>query len=227
MLFKKHKKHLPPWLNNAAIGELFCFGFSIFVSAWIFQGILYMDKREALLKILLDIGGAAVLMLSGLPLWVSLLIAHSFNFAFNGQWFAMYTHMGATNVTPDQFLSYIVAMQKRLEKNSFIESATAFGSLSRGIYKPTSDMDIRICPKNGAVNWIKAVLWGPIERFRAFVHGFPLDMYIFGLDVVSLKMKDDEHPIVLVNCSNELYKFYRNTVSFSDFTEIFIEKNCK
>ena len=227
VLFKKHKKHLPKAICNTAFGELLCYGFSIFVSAWTLQGILYMDKREALLKILLDIGVTTVLLLAGFPGLASFLIAHSINFAFNGQWFAMYTHMGATNVTPVKFLKYIVDMQKRMEKCSFIEDAVAFGSLSRGIYKTTSDMDIRVCPKHGTVNWVKTIIWGIVERARAFVYGFPLDMYIFDLVTVTRKMRTDEPPIVFVNHSNLLEVAYKNTISFNDFTTIFSKKNCK
>lgn len=227
VLLKQHNKHLPKPIDNTALGELLRFGFSIFISAWIFQGMLHMDKREAILKISLDFALTIILIFIGLSWWISLFIAHSLNFAFNGQWFAMYTHMGATNVTPEKFIQYIVKMQRRLEKCSFIDDAIVFGSLSRGIYKSTSDMDIRVCPKHGAVNWIKAILWGVVERFRAFVYGFPLDMYIFDLVTVTQKMRSDEPPIIFVNHSKLLGTTYNSTISFNDFTNIFREKNCK
>jgi DNA-binding transcriptional ArsR family regulator len=226
VLFKKHKKHLPSWLAKTAFGEILRYGFMIFLSAWIFQGMLYMDKREALFKILLDIMLVVAFRALGLSVWGSLLIAHSVNFAFNGQWCAMYTHMGATNVPPEKFLSYIAAMQKRIDKCNYITSATAHGSLSLGNYKSTSDMDIRVSPAPGGLNWVRAVCWAAVERARSFVSGFPLDMYLFDLDIIAQKMRNDEPPIVLKG-QHTLSTMYSETINFSDFTALFSKKNCQ
>ncbi len=227
VLFRRHKKHLPSWLENTFIGGVLHIGLSIFVSAWLFQGMLYMDKREVVLKIILDLVMVTILMVIGIPLLGSFLVAHSLNFAFNGQWFAMYTHMGATNVTPEKFLSYILGMRKRLNACSFIECAVAFGSLSKGAYKSTSDMDIRICPKKGILNWLKADIWAVVERSRAFISGFPLDMYLFDIVTIKRKMRTDEPPVIFVNHSCVLQQSYSELVEFPDFTEKFIENNCR
>lgn len=227
VLFRKHKKHLPPFLRHRFLKDFLSFGFSVFISAWIFQGMLYMDKREALLKIFLDIIMLFLLVLVGISLVNSFLIAHTLNFAFNGQLFAMYTHMGATKVEPNNFLNFIIALNKRLYKCDFVECAAGFGSLSRGIYKSTSDLDIRICPRNGCINWIKATLWAAMERSRAFIYGFPLDLYVFDLKTVKRKMKTDEPPIVFISHSNLLEQAYGNLIQFNDFIELFKENNCR
>lgn len=226
VLFRRHKKHLPYWLEETFIGFFLKYGIMIFLSAWLFQGMLYMDKREIYLKVMLDIGITYLLMTLNLHFVFAFFIAHTINFAFNGQLFTMYTHMGATNVTSDSFIEYVINLQKRLNQYNFISVAAAFGSISKGIYKATSDLDIRICPKKGSINWLKSVLLGFMERARAFVFGFPLDLYIFDIEIVRRKMKTDEPPIVFVDNSKIIDKFYNESISFDEFITIFANKNC-
>lgn len=225
VLFKQQKKHLPVWLENTFLSPVLRLGVFVFLSAWFFQGILYMDKREITIKFIFDAIFTIAIMFAGVKWWVSFLIAHSLNFIFNGQFLAMYTHMGAISLSVDDFLNYIISCQKRLEKYNFIDVAIAFGSLSRGVYKSTSDLDIRIIPKKGCLNWIKAVFWAVTERIRAFFWQFPLDLYIFELDTIIEKMRSDEPPILLVNKIKGIETVYPNFVTFDLFKEVFISQN--
>ena len=60
LLFRKHKKHLPKKLQSTWFGELCRFGFMIFLSAWILQGIRIMNWREATLKVALTVIPTAI-----------------------------------------------------------------------------------------------------------------------------------------------------------------------
>jgi predicted nucleotidyltransferase len=224
-LFKKHKKHLPQKLDGTAFGEILKYGFLILVSAWFFQGMLYMNWRETILKILINIIITYVFFLMGLPIIISLIIAHTLNFAFNGQLFAMYTHMGVTNVNPKEFLEQTILTSKRLKKSNSINAAIAYGSLSRGNFKSTSDIDIRFVPKKGQIHFWRACLFAIKERVLAFLNGYPLDLYVFESKVLIKKMRSDELPIIIYEKNNSMQKVYKNRLSMKEFVMVFTENN--
>ena len=51
VLFQKHKKKLPKKFQGTFLDELIRYGFMTILSAWIFQGMLYANWRENLIKI--------------------------------------------------------------------------------------------------------------------------------------------------------------------------------
>jgi hypothetical protein len=224
VLFKKHKKHLPKRLSGTALGEFLKYGFSIFVSAWLFQSILYMNWRETLIKLFIDVILIALFIWMGIHWFISFLIAHSFNFAFNGQLFAMYTHMGATKVSAKLFLKETIASSRRISKSSSIQAAIAYGSLSRGCFKSTSDIDIRFVPKKGELNFWKACFFALKERCIAFIKGYPLDLYVFEPNVLLRKMRNDELPIMVFEENNCMKEIYKERINMNEFIEIFKKK---
>jgi predicted nucleotidyltransferase len=224
VLFKKHKKHLPKRLEGTVLGEILKYGFAIFASAWLFQGMLYMNWRETLLKVFINIVTTYLLCIAGLPLGISLVLAHTLNFALNGQLFAMYTHLGATNVTSKLFLEQTILTSKRLYNSSSIEAAIAFGSLSRGNFKSTSDIDIRFVPKKGEINFWLACLFAVKERILAFLNGYPLDLYVFDTKVLLKKMRSDELPIIVCEKNNSMQSVYKNRLEMDEFVKMFNEK---
>lgn len=227
VLFKRHKKHLSKRLRSSKIGELLEFGIAIFVSAWFFQGMLYMNWRETVIKILLDILLIFIFFLIGLPLWLTFILAHTLNFAFNGQLYAMYTHMGATNVSPKKFLQETISSSIRISKIDSISAAIAYGSLSRGLYKSTSDIDIRYVPKKGELNFWKACFFALKERFLAFIHCYPLDLYVFDEDTLQKKMRIDELPIIIYENGKSMYPIYKERIELDEFIILFKEKNTR
>ena len=221
VLFKKHKKHLPKSLENTFFGEILKYGALIFISAWVFQGILYMNWRESVIKILIDLLIFYILFSFGFPLVLSIFIAHSLNFAFNGQLFTMYTHMGVTKVTPESFLEQTILCSKRLQQQNFIDSAIAYGSLSRGKFKSTSDIDIRFVPKSGEFNFWLSCLYSVKERCIAFVKGYPLDLYVLKTNILIKKMRSDELPIIIYENENCMKDIYNDRLSIEEFINIF------
>lgn len=223
ILFIKHKKHVPASINGTWLHELLRYGFVILLSAWFFQGILYMCLREKIMKTLLEIIFIALFTFV-MPLWIAFLLVHTLNFMFNGQFIAVLTHMGFFTQKPEKFISYTRKFQKRISETKYIEKAIVYGSLSDGNYKHTSDLDIRIVPVNDRTSKWKACLWAVKERSIAFLNGFPLDMYVFSLDHSIQVMKTKYAPIVFKDKGCPIKDYYYKLVDFEDFISHFKQK---
>ena len=101
----------------------------IFLSAWILQGVRITNWREVVIRYAIDIILMAIMISFGVHWALAFFIAHSINFTFNGQLFAMYTHMGATGVKAEKFLKDTIKMSKMIEKHKFIRASIAYGPL--------------------------------------------------------------------------------------------------
>lgn len=214
----KGKKHLPKFIKNNFLKKLLSNNFIIILTYLLFQSCLYTNIKETIFKISLTILAGGLLMIFLNP-FAAFCIAHLFNALFNGHLPAMFVHMGLGGKTPKIFINYIEKIQYRVSKNTSIEHAYAFGSLSRGIYKPTSDLDIRIVPKKD--KWINSLFFLIKERTQALIFWFPLDIYAFDESELKIKMRSDEKPIRF----KTKLKIYDEHVNFIDFVEIFKKKN--
>lgn len=225
VLFKKHKKHLSPKIESTWLGELLKYGYMIFVSAWILQGMRIMSNKERIVKILLDLLLMVLFIACGVHWIVSFVIAHTLNFMFNGQFHAMFTHMGATGSSAQYFLQRTIWFRNKISNHSFIDAAIAYGSLSRGCYKKTSDIDLRLIPASGMWNEWKCVIYALWLRAMAFCLRYPLDMYVYSPEVVVKRMRTDELPIMLYERNKCMQKWYPQRVEYDDFINIFIKSN--
>lgn len=223
LLFKKHKKHLPERLKGTFIGEICRYGFMIFLSAWLLQGVRITNWREVVIRYAFDAILTMGMVALGMHWLLALFIAHSLNFTFNGQLFAMYTHMGATGVTAKKFLHNTQELKNKVDKYDFIDAAIAYGSLSRGCYKRTSDIDIRLIPSKGG--WWKTAFYAVWLRIWAFFVHYPLDMYCYDPDVVVKRMRSDELPIMVKEQNNCMKEWYPEWVEFDVFVKIFTDSN--
>ena len=192
------------------------------MSYWVFQGMLYMDYREILLKLFVDI----VLFFFFyyvliLPFYISFLIAHTLNMFFNGHYFAMRRHMGLGENDPEQFINHIDGLRKRIADKPYILAAAAYGSLSSNIYRPTSDIDIRFVPFDDNLSFFKTCFFAFFERTRALFMKFPLDLYVFDILVIQKKMNPKEAPIIFYDPENALGHNYPRTVQVKDFISKF------
>lgn len=225
VLFKKHKKHLPECLQESVLGDFFRSGFMIFLSAWILQGVRIMNWREAVFKTGLTLLMTFLLALSGVPVVFSFIIAHTLNFMFNGQFFAMYTHMGATHVTPRHFLDVTEEIARKCADKKYLNAAIAYGSLSRGCFKPTSDIDLRLIPSEGGFDWWKCVFFAFGLRVLSFCKRYPLDLYVYSPETVVKRMRTDELPIMLYEKDKSMLKWYPDRVEYMDFVKLFKANN--
>jgi len=219
------EKKLPSWIQNETLRQLLRSRLGVVLSYWIFQGVLYADYREILLKCLID--GALTFLLAAIldvPFYLSLIAAHTLNMVFNGHVIAMRRHMGLGANNPAKFIAYIEKFDERVRSKPYIRAVAAFGSLTRGSYRPTSDIDVRIVPKEGQVSFCRACLFALTERTRAILSGFPLDLYVFSEAELKNKMNPAETPMVFHDPQGWLKQSYKNVVSAAQIIASFKRK---
>lgn len=224
VLFTKHKKKLPKRFQGTILDEWIKYGFLTILSAWTFQGMLMLNWRETLIKLILDAVVTVILWGVGVPIILAFLVAHTLNYMFNGQAKAVYNHMGAGNKSAKSFYEGTVAMKQRIDNAKYINAGIAFGSLSRGCYKPSSDIDIRIIPAQGEWNYWKTCFWAVKERCIAFATGYPLDMYVFTLPVTQKLMRSDELPIMVTERGECARQAYPERVEWDEWCAIFTKE---
>ena len=198
------------------INALFKFKIFIILSNWTFQGMLYADKTERLFRLLLD--GIMTLMLyailinfissSYIALIFAFLIAHTFNWIFNGQLFVLGRYIGIKPNKHKDFEEYLKGLKYRAERDKSIQSVAAYGSMSRRKLTESSDLDVRIIRIKGFKNGFKACLFGLVERIRALCNKFPLDMYILDNKDKLAHIRKDESPIIVYDSNKALSLYY-------------------
>jgi len=178
---------------------------------WLFQGMGYMNWLERLHRLTLEFFFATLVwvllsqMISGIwCIFWTLFIAHTASMVFNGHLFALFKHdlywFGFYKHWED-FANYIVKIQLRLNHRpcAGLNRAEIYGSLTRGRFSDSSDLDLRFIAAPGFKNgWLVAHRVFE-ERLRAFFKGFPMDIYMFhSEDELARKMDlSREKPIVI------------------------------
>lgn len=198
------RKKLPSFIRHPLLIEFFQSKPGRILSNWIIQGMLYMNPVEVVVKIALDVLLTGLWwFLIGQPHYaggwvVAWLLAHTTNWLINGQPVAMRRHLDWGKNDPRRFIEYIESLERRLQKKSYLAAVASFGSLSRGGYKETSDIDIRIVMRAGIFNRLRAAIFCLAERLRAAFSRFPLDLYAFDLEELKHKMSRDEVPVIFL-----------------------------
>jgi predicted nucleotidyltransferase len=171
---------------------------------WLVQGLLYMDRTERLFKIGLDLVGGlflGALLRVRLSRWAAFsagfFIAHTLNFLFNGHLWGVLKHFGGVQNSRDEFSQEVESLKERLACEPSIVYAAAYGSLARGEWSPTSDLDVRMVRAPGMHNGWKASIFVLRERTRAFLSGFPIDIFVFDDYKFRTRMREDASPVVL------------------------------
>lgn len=121
VLFTKHKKKLPKKFQGTILDEWIRYGFMTVLSAWVFQGMLYANWRENVIKIGLDIVLTVALAFI-VPWWIGFLIAHTINYCINAQAKAIFNHMGAGNKPAVDFYKRHAGYEKKVRKNNLSSS---------------------------------------------------------------------------------------------------------
>lgn len=188
------------------INHLFKFKIFIVLSNWTFQGMLYTDKTERSFRLLLDV----VMMLTFYLIFIKLtsnvyivlifsfLVAHTFNWIFNGQLFVLGRYLGFKPHKDAEFPTYITKLKEKVEKTTYIQCVFICGSIVRGKLNNNSDLDVRILRKDGVINGLLACSFGLFERTNALFNLFPLDLYIIDSTNHINKISHDE-------CLNIIY----------------------
>ncbi len=204
---------------------------------WLVQGTLYMNWVERLHRWCLEAGIFLVLWgflggpsVSGSRIIGIMLVVHTLSALLNGHLFAMLTHdlyWFSPYKEPRRFLAYLETMRERLIRESpqFVSGVVFFGSLSRGVFRESSDLDIRFLPAVGIWNEIRTAQLVFRERLKALFAGFPIDAYMFrSSQEVARKMDlKMECPVVIFQNGNSLSGFLSVTQSFDFFRERFLK----
>lgn len=180
----------------------------VIIKYWIIQGMLFMNNVERFHRLLLEtILFIVLIYFLGVEknnLIYAFVLSHTASFFLNGHLFAMLAHdLFWIQLYQDKskFIDYVNKMKKRIYKKDpqYIENILFYGSLSRGIFRKTSDLDIRFIAKKGIVNQFKTAHFVFLERLYALFSGFPLDAYMFCSDKEAMIKMDveNETPVCL------------------------------
>ncbi len=178
---------------------------------WLSQGILYMDTTELLFRIGSEFLGLCLfVLLSSFLLQIdifhwktilfSILIVHTIYWIVFSNWWALmlFAFPGLRNAGENATCYYLSKMAARLETRQAIKALLVYGSVTRGEWHDKSDIDVRILRKEGLVNGFQAFVIVMKERYRAFLGGQPLDLFLADEINFLNKMRSDEKPFVLV-----------------------------
>lgn len=221
-------------INNQFISSFRKTKIGIFISGWVFQGFLYMNTFERLYKIFFEIFLCLIFLfpfvvVSDRPflklyLLYVFLTAHTISWLFNGQFLTILFHMGLFQYNPRRFLRYTDNLLARILAKPYIEGAAIYGSLTKIEYRKTSDLDLRIIMKPGFFNRFMICHFAFLERLRAFVFLFPIDIFAFELEELTNKMSSYEDPIILTDPQEILVDKFVHALSYDEFRRQFVSK---
>lgn len=193
---------------------------------WMHQGISYMDTSEVSIRIVVEFIEFCMIyyLISKIifdSFWVlasSFFVVHTFNWMTNGNFWALiiFASPNLTNPGESATRSYLNKMRNRLKKHESISGIMIFGSISRKVWHNRSDIDMRFLRKSGLKNILLSNMLTMRERFLAFVHRQPLDLFLSD-DIGSLrKMRDDEKPVFLLKRDLRLDEEYPDNESYEN-----------
>lgn len=196
---------------------------------WAHQGFFYLDKTERFYRIIWEMipMTAALFLLSflSIPIWgrviISFLIAHTLNWMFNDNlWTCIqFTLPNLLNPGNDKTKDYLMKMQSRMKKRSSVGGCMIYGSMSRGVWKEKSDLDVRILRKPGIINGFLGYLACWAERLIAVFSKQPLDIYMADSPEFLKKMRFDEYPIFIKADDCRLDNLYGD-IQVADFKQV-------
>ena len=199
---------------------------------WLLQGMIYMNRAELFHRLGLE--GLVAVALAGTigfvapagTAWaLALILAHTLSAVFNGHPFAVLVHDAGVEKAcrfgdREAFLEYVEAMDRRLmrQQPDGLAGALIFGSIVRGVFRKTSDLDIRYIARPGFWNGVKAAHLVFMERLRATLSGFPMDIYMFHsrAETVAKMNVDAEPPVALAYGFGEMKEMFGDVRSLAE-----------
>jgi hypothetical protein len=175
------------------------------LSHWTFQGLLGMDRSEALFKVgfnsaLIALAACAVpRRLSILRrLTIGVIVGQTVGLIVDAQLPVVAKWHGGARRHPDALRERLDRLAGRLLQRRSVLAVIAFGSASRGELHLGSDIDVRILRRAGLRSAIESCGWVALERMRATVDWIPLDIFVWD-DVDHLEsIRADEPPLLHV-----------------------------
>jgi len=192
---------------------------------WLLQGMRYMETGERYLKIACTLIPSLVIIFIIIKIRgriilseaiISCMVGHTLNWIFNGHLFVLLRYFPIKGrMTLEKMELFIHDLHRRSEGADFLQAILIFGSFSRGEIGSTSDLDVRVMRQKGIWKAFKAYGFAIELRFMALIKGFPLDIYAFG-DVNYLgRLREDEHPVIVVD-NGFVAKYYDNYLNYKE-----------
>jgi hypothetical protein len=186
------KQKILKWILQYPIGGL--------ASHWLFQGTFNMDRSERIYKFGLDlfftiITFGALSKISHWPIAIvaSIFLSHSLNFLFNAQLWVVLKHYGFVNIKYKDYELYKNTLSIRLKKQTSFLYGALHGSLVRGKWRQSSDLDVLLVRKKGMINALSACFFASRERTYAFFSCFPLDIYVLDSYETLIQKVGEQH----------------------------------
>ena len=163
-----------------------------------------MDRAEKVFKLALDALFTAVLVFLGVSIVASIVISHTLNWIFNGHIFVVFKNLKLIKTSKEKFDTYIERLKRKVENEPSIVWAGVYGSLVRGEFKETSDLDVRLIRKRGFINGVRVCVFVMKERSWATFNRFPLDIYVGDSFGFLEKMNKEENPLIVKDVRKEI-----------------------
>jgi predicted nucleotidyltransferase len=200
---KKKPSHLkiPKFLDEMLSSNVF----GIFLRSWLSQGFFYMIPLERGVKLLQTflIFGLFIVVFKyfNFPLNIFtisfiLITTQTINWFFSGQFFVLLTYVGY-KIDFKNVEKYLRQVKRICLNSGVVKSALLYGSYSRGSFSPTSDIDLRIIPKEKKS--VQAALITAYLRIHSFFKKMPLDVFLFENEKMLDQMNSKETPIDLLD----------------------------
>jgi len=161
-------------------------------------------------------------------LFFSGVLAHTLSALLNGHIFAMCNHdlfWFGLYKNKNKFMAYIDGIDRRFKRNNpkCLMGIIFFGSLARGVYRETSDLDIRFIADDGLWNAFRASHFVFLERLRAFFARFPIDIYMVSTEEEVRKKIDagNEPPVFIYKKGNKLDLMFPGSRPYETFKKQF------
>ncbi len=175
---------------------------------WLMQGVRGMDPKELSFRLLLEAG------LTGLVAWLialstamapltalalGLLIAHSFNFLVNGQFWVCLRYCPIYRRSSSSLGRELRTLLDSVAGRPWLVEAVLLGSTVTRVDAPgpRADVDLRVIFPPGLGGWLATNLLLLELRARAFWRGLPLDLYAYE-HPASLRRLDQGEPLGIV-----------------------------
>jgi len=195
-----------------------------------FQGMIGMGKADLIGKICFEVIVLGIIfsIVAGsvfYKLFISFILAHTFNWIFNSHFWVLGRYIGLTRTNVERFPKYLKGIKNRMQNCSAIESIIVIGGASRekGV-NITSDIDMFVIRNRGFLNGLNAILIITRERLLASIVKFPLDLYLYDKIETMEKHRGDEKAFILKDVHRLASDYYilkgRKVGGFDEYEKV-------
>jgi hypothetical protein len=179
---------------------------AILLVNWIFQGMRGMQSKELSFRLVLEL---ACVVAVGTMAWslgvgtaasllIGLLVGHTINFLFNGQFWVCARYCQSYQGTAQSVARATIDLAAELSALPWLLEVAFIGSRARsGLPSDRSDIDLRLVFPPGTTGWWKTNLLLMRLRTRALLRSVPLDLYAYDRPD-ALKRFNQEEPLLVV-----------------------------